>query len=143
MTAESGRRSDGERQLLEAIGSIAQAIGATIVEPDDLLAGDVPTRWDGIVVAGFRPPDPGRILDSMIETVEREIGEPLRDASRETRQEAVRRLEDRGAFTMRKSVETIADALGVSRFTVYNYINRNADADERGQSRSAPIRRAR
>ena len=32
-------------------------------------------------------------------------------------------LDERGAFTLRKAVEDVADALGVSRFTVYNYLN--------------------
>ncbi|MGH3425587.1 MAG: helix-turn-helix domain-containing protein, partial [Nocardioidaceae bacterium] len=27
-------------------------------------------------------------------------------------------------FTHRRSAETVAEALGVSRFTVYNYLNR-------------------
>ena len=37
---------------------------------------------------------------------------------------AVRLLEERGAFAFRKSAELVAEALGVSRFTVYNYLNR-------------------
>jgi predicted transcriptional regulator YheO len=32
-------------------------------------------------------------------------------------------LDDLGAFTLRKGVEDVADALGVSRFTVYNYLH--------------------
>jgi predicted transcriptional regulator YheO len=32
-------------------------------------------------------------------------------------------LEARGAFSVRHGVETVASALGVSRFTIYNYIN--------------------
>ena len=41
----------------------------------------------------------------------------------EDKQRAVRLLDERGAFTLRKAVEDVADALGVSRFTVYNYLN--------------------
>jgi predicted transcriptional regulator YheO len=37
----------------------------------------------------------------------------------------VRILDDRGAFTLRKAVEDVADSLRVSRFTVYNYLNSN------------------
>jgi predicted transcriptional regulator YheO len=37
----------------------------------------------------------------------------------------VRTLEARGAFSVRHGVETVAGALGVSRFTVYNYLNRD------------------
>jgi predicted transcriptional regulator YheO len=43
--------------------------------------------------------------------------------SREHKQLAVRMLDDRGAFALRRSVESVADAMGVSRFTIYNYLN--------------------
>jgi len=33
-------------------------------------------------------------------------------------------LNEAGAFQLRKSVEQVAEVLGVSRFTVYNYLNR-------------------
>ena len=36
-------------------------------------------------------------------------------------------LEESGAFSYRKSVEAVAAALGISRFTVYNYLNRDRD----------------
>ena len=32
-------------------------------------------------------------------------------------------LDQRGAFTLRRAVEDVADALAVSRITVYNYLN--------------------
>ena len=32
-------------------------------------------------------------------------------------------LDERGAFTLRRAVEDVADAMGVSRITVYNYLN--------------------
>ena len=31
---------------------------------------------------------------------------------------------ERGAFILRRAVEDVADAMGVSRITVYNYLNR-------------------
>ena len=52
------------------------------------------------------------------------MGAPLADLARADKQRAVRMLEERGAFTYRRSAETIAEAIGVSRFTVYNYLNR-------------------
>jgi predicted transcriptional regulator YheO len=55
--------------------------------------------------------------------MERKAGKPLAGLDRKTKQEVVRTLEARGAFTVRHGVETVATALGVSRFTVYNYIN--------------------
>ncbi len=62
-------------------------------------------------------------LGRMIEQVEDELGARLPDLSREGKQRAVRLLDERGAFLLRRSVEDVADALGVSRITVYNYLN--------------------
>ncbi len=36
---------------------------------------------------------------------------------------AVRLLDERGAFILRRAVEDVADAMGVSRITIYNYLN--------------------
>ena len=46
-----------------------------------------------------------------------------RSLGREDKQRAVRLLDERGAFTLRRAVEDVADAMGVSRITVYNYLN--------------------
>jgi predicted transcriptional regulator YheO len=39
------------------------------------------------------------------------------------KQVAVRLLDEQGAFLLRKSIEYVADAMGVSRITIYNYLN--------------------
>ena len=110
--------------LLVAVGPIAEALGGQVVEPDALGPGDIPLHWDGTVVGGFRPPtELHGALDRLVGGVERELGAPLAKLSREDKQRAVRLLDERGAFTLRKAVEDVADALGVSRFTVYNYLN--------------------
>jgi predicted transcriptional regulator YheO len=84
-------------------------------------------RWDGAVVGGLRfPTELHGALDRLIAGVERELGAPLAALSREDKQRAVRLLDERGAFRLRKAVEDVADALGVSRFTVYNYLNSSA-----------------
>jgi hypothetical protein len=62
-------------------------------------------------------------LDELIALAEAQIGRPLSQMSRADKQQVVRILDERGAFALRKSVETVADALGVSRFTVYNYLD--------------------
>ena len=51
------------------------------------------------------------------------MGAPLQTMSREDKQKAIRLLDERGAFILRRAVEDIADAIGVSRITVYNYLN--------------------
>ena len=62
-------------------------------------------------------------LERLLLQVEVELGAQLEDLSREEKQRAVRLLDDRGAFHLRGSIEDVADRLGVSRFTVYNYLN--------------------
>jgi hypothetical protein len=62
-------------------------------------------------------------LDHLIAQGEAQIGRPLGEMSRTEKQKLVRFLDDRGAFSLRKSVERVADILGVSRFTVYNYLD--------------------
>jgi hypothetical protein len=64
-----------------------------------------------------------RALSELIAMAEAQIGRPIPEMSRAEKQQLVRILDERGAFALRKSVETVADALGVSRFTVYNYLD--------------------
>jgi hypothetical protein len=115
--------------LLVALEPVAAALGADLVEGralDDLDAGDVPLRWEGELVGGLRLPGVHGTLERMIAAVECELGGALASLSRERKQAAVRRLDARGAFQLRRAVEEVADALGVSRFTVYNYLNAGA-----------------
>lgn len=112
--------------LLVALEPVADALGAELVEGPDLAVGDVPLRWEDELVGGLRLSGAPGALDRMIAGVEAELGAPLAELSREGKQRAVRLLEARGAFQLRKSVEDVADALGVSRFTVYNYLNAGA-----------------
>jgi hypothetical protein len=115
-----------QHPLLVALEPVAEALGATLVPASAISAGDVPLRWEGEIVGGMRLPGVHGTLDRMIAAVESELGAPLAELSREDKQHAVRLLEDRGAFQLRKAVEEVADALGVSRFTVYNYLNAEA-----------------
>ena len=114
--------------LLEAIQPIADALGCTILATGDLTESDLPLVWEGEVVGGLRRPDLHRALDTLLAAAEHEIGIPCAEMDRSQKQGAVAMLNDWGAFTLRKSVEDVAEALGVSRFTVYNYLER-AEAD--------------
>jgi hypothetical protein len=110
--------------LLDALRPVARACGAQLVAAQRLRPGDVPLYWDGELVGGFRLPDLHGALDRMVAQVEEEVGGPLAELSRESKQRAVMLLDERGAFNLRRAVEEVADRLGVSRFTVYNYLNR-------------------
>jgi HTH domain len=120
VTAEPSAR----HPLLVALEPVVHAVGGELVDDATRIeVGDVPLVWGGHTVGAFRRPPLHGALDRLIEQVERELGGKLPDLSREDKQEAVRRLDDRGAFLLRRAVEDVADALGVSRITVYNYLN--------------------
>ena len=109
--------------LLAALKPVADAVGGQVVSAAQLRTGDIPLEWEGEIVGGFRVVALHGSLDRMIAAVESELGAPVSDLSREEKQKAVRLLNERGAFKLRKAVEDVADAMGVSRFTVYNYLN--------------------
>ena len=109
--------------FLVALRPVAKSLAATIVTPARMRASDIPREWEGELIGGLRMPDLQGELYRMITRVERELGAPLGELSRENKQLAVRELESRGAFALRKSIEDVADAMGVSRITIYNYLN--------------------
>lgn len=109
--------------LVAAVQPIVEALGATLVPADESEPGDLPLEWNGEVIAAVRPAPLHGALDRMIEQVERELGAALPSLSREDKQRAIRLLDERGAFILRRAVEDVADAMGVSRITVYNYLN--------------------
>jgi hypothetical protein len=122
-------QADAGRALMEAVRPVADALGAELVDPAEVADGDIALRWDGRVVGALRlaRTDTGEVLHGalgrLIDQVEQELGGHLTELSREDKQRAVRLLDERGAFLLRRSVEDVADALGVSRITVYNYLN--------------------
>ena len=130
---------DSAGQFLEAVRPLVERIGASLVDPAEIAADDVPLVWRGTLVAGVRfiarrtdePDHPAGVGDDaggglalILDDVQGEFETPLTDLPRAEKQRAVRRLEESGAFAYRRSVETVAAALGVSRFTIYNYLNR-------------------
>ncbi len=114
--------SDAHRFIAE-MRHVAEALGAVIVEPVQMRPSDIPLSWDGQVVAGLRLEDLQGSLRRLMLAVERELGQPFHELNREQKQAAVRLLNERGAFLLRRSVEAVADAFGASRITIYNYLN--------------------
>ena len=109
--------------LIRSVKPVVDALGASFVAAKDMEASDVPLVWEGRTIAAVRMPPLHGALDRLIDAVEAEFGGRLPLLSREEKQRAVRLLDERGAFTLRRAVEDVADAMGVSRITVYNYLN--------------------
>jgi uncharacterized protein YqgV (UPF0045/DUF77 family) len=122
-----GTSVEGEAEVV--VDALATALkealshGATRVT---LTLGDVDAVSATAPAAGATDLTDG--LSRLIADVERELGGSLATLPRAEKQHAVRLLEERGAFEMRRSAETVAEALGLTRFTVYNYLNRIRDS---------------
>ncbi|MGW7004104.1 helix-turn-helix domain-containing protein [Streptomyces sp. NPDC054933] len=99
-------------------------MGGEMVPPGAARGDDVVLSWEGEQVVAVRLPHIADSLDHILADLERRQGRPLAELDRKEKQTVVRILEERGAFSVRHGVETVASALGVSRFTVYNYLNR-------------------
>ncbi len=107
--------------VLDGLALSAAALGAIIV--DDVRESDVPIIVAGDIIGGVRLTGLTGALDRLIDQVERETGAPVESLDRDSKRHVVRRLDELGAFHLRKAVEDIADRLHVSRFTIYNYLN--------------------
>lgn len=133
--------------LVQAIAPLVERLNAELLDPTEATPDDITLEWEGKPAVTIRLPtekpadaaaggaagkSAGRAADRVVDggvqgllaEVAAELGGPLRDLSRHDKQQAVLLLEARGAFEYRKSAETVAEALGVTRFTVYNYLNR-------------------
>ena len=112
-----------QHPFLTAVKPILDAVGAQLISVDDARISDMALEWEGEIIAAVRLPQLYGALDRLIEQVEKELGTPLPNLSRTEKQLAVKMLDQRGAFILRRAVEDVADAMGVSRITVYNYLN--------------------
>ena len=108
--------------LTEAIGPLIEAIGATVVPTDEIVDGDVTLDWEGEPAIGVRLEDVVS-LERLMANVEAQLGSSLSELNRADKQRAVRMLDERGAFQLRKSIEDVGEAMGVSRITIYNYLS--------------------
>ncbi|MCK8678685.1 MULTISPECIES: helix-turn-helix domain-containing protein [Streptomyces] len=113
-----------DHPLVTAVKPLVDAMGGMILGPEQAVGDDVVLAWEGEDVLAVRLPQLADSLDHILAAMERRHGMPLAELDRKTKQAVVRALEARGAFSVRHGVETVAGALGVSRFTVYNYLNR-------------------
>ncbi|MBJ6641006.1 helix-turn-helix domain-containing protein [Streptomyces sp. DHE7-1] len=117
----------GDESFIAAVKPLVDAMGGDLLPPDEAGPDDVVLSWEGADVVAVRLPQLADSLDHILAAMERRRGMPLADLDRKAKQEVVRVLEARGAFSVRHGVETVAGALGVSRFTVYNYLNREKE----------------
>tara|TARA_B100000029_G_scaffold56197_1_gene50884 strand:- start:1616 stop:1999 length:384 start_codon:yes stop_codon:yes gene_type:complete len=113
--------------LLEALSPLQDILGIEILDKEETTTSDVPLLWEGEVVGGVRRHNLNGVLHRLISAMETEMDLKIKDMNRVQKQQAVAILNKWGAFNLRKSVESVAEALEVSRFTVYNYLERSGN----------------
>ncbi|MCY3926466.1 MAG: helix-turn-helix domain-containing protein [bacterium] len=142
--SNSGVSDDGcptasrtEHPVWGTLRPVAAAVGGELLLPSERAVGDIPLEFGGETVGVLRLGGLDGALGRLIESVERELGGSLPDLSRTAKQAAVRLLYERGAFLLRKGVEDVAAAMGVSRITIYNYISAMEQPAPRPDGREA------
>jgi hypothetical protein len=113
--------------LSRAVAPLVEAVGGSILDVDEIESGDITLEWEGEPMIGVRLADVIS-LDRLVSTVEEQLGSSLSDLDRSEKQKAVRMLEERGAFRLRKSIEDVAAIMGVSRITIYNYLGAKGES---------------
>ncbi len=109
--------------VFAALRPVLDVVGADPIPPELLSGTDVPIEWEGEVIGGIRLRSLEGAVSRMVSQIAGELGGDLSTLSREQKQQVVRLLNERGAFLIRGAVEEVADLMGVSRITIYNYLN--------------------
>ena len=63
------------------------------------------------------------VLETLIQNAIASVGKNIPDLTREDKVAIVAYLEAKGAFLIRYSVERVADLLGMTKYTIYNYLD--------------------
>lgn len=71
--------------------------------------------------------DIDELLEILMKEAVESTGHALDELDKEDKVAVVRYLDNKGVFLVKKSAERVADFLGISRFTVYNYLNETQD----------------
>ncbi|HEV2386284.1 MAG TPA: helix-turn-helix transcriptional regulator [Candidatus Acidoferrales bacterium] len=63
------------------------------------------------------------VLEGLVQSAIRAIGKEASEFTREDKIAIISQLESKGAFLIRYSVDRVADLLGLSKYTIYNYLD--------------------
>jgi predicted transcriptional regulator YheO len=63
------------------------------------------------------------LLNDLIEQSVKLVNKPVAQMNREDKIRAIRYLQDKGAFLITKSGDKVSKYFGISKFTLYNYID--------------------
>jgi hypothetical protein len=107
--------------FLRAVRPIVEFLGGTLSVDGGV--GDLPIERNGRPIGYVRGSELHGALDRSIEAVERDVGAELSQMTRAQKQIAVRTLDEQGVFLLRGAVDQVSKSMGVSRVTLYSYLN--------------------
>jgi len=81
------------------------------------------------------PRDVDELAAHLVRQAVADAGLPVEDMKKKHKLAVVEELQQRGLFLLRDAVEMVAEALGVTKFTIYNYVNELAE-----RSADGPVR---
>lgn len=79
--------------------------------------------------------DVNEMLDILIEKSISHVGVPVTSMTKEEKMQGLRYLDERGAFLIKKASDRIAQSYGISRFSLYNYLDavRNQESEPKAE----------
>ncbi|GIN14222.1 hypothetical protein J26TS2_40890 [Shouchella clausii] len=67
--------------------------------------------------------DVNELLDHLIGECQKEIGKPVSHMSKDEKLKALKYLDEKGAFLIKKAGDRVCEFFGISKFTLYNYLD--------------------
>ncbi|GAA0178371.1 helix-turn-helix transcriptional regulator [Clostridium sediminicola] len=77
---------------------------------------------DGVQAASKIPQNVNQLLDDLLEESVKKIGKPVQLMNKEEKIQAIEFLNDAGAFLITKAGDRIANFFGISKYSIYNYV---------------------
>ena len=71
------------------------------------------------------------VLDELIEQSVQQVGKPVALMNKDDKVKAIRFLNEAGAFLVTKSTDKVAKYFGISKYTLYSYIDTNKQQEEK------------
>lgn len=75
----------------------------------------------------------GDLLDTLIQEAQDAVGKPPALMSKDDKTKFVRLLDQKGAFLIKKSGEKVCGYLGISKYTLYSYMDESKEAEPEGE----------
>ena len=111
-----------ETRRLETLKQIAAGVAARCGSNCDVVIHDVsePERIINV----------NAVLDELIDQSVAMVGKPVALMNKEDKVRAIQFLNQSGAFLVTKSGDKVAKYFGISKYTLYSYIDANKDGDK-------------